>query len=399
MEIGTPDISVQSASVLLIGPDRTRRGALTHALRRLGVEVKQEVAEYPSYTRTAALAGDECDAVLIDLDADPQAALLFVETYCALNKPVTAMLYTQNGDPELLVKCMRAGARELIYLPVEDEALTEAIVRAAARRETQAPRRLGKMHVFHSAKGGAGASTVAVNFAVALAHETKAEVALVDWNGGFGDLAVLLNLSPRFSVLDAVRSPERLDWDFLSTLLAPHSSGVRLLAAHDQLSVTNGEHRAEGVEKLFLLLREKFAHVVVDAGRTFALPASVLKHAESVSVVTQVDVPSLRHAQRYATFLSEEIERRDSVQIIINRFDARNSGITATEAERALTFPAKWRIPNDYGNVTGAANAGLCLAGQSSPIAKMFRRMAETASGKAPKAVSKSWTLFGLKKG
>ena len=294
---------------------------------------------------------------------------------------------------------MRAGARELIYLPVEDDTLTEAIVRAAARRETQLPKRVGKTHMFHAAKGGSGASTVAAHFAVALATELKSPVALVDMNSGLGDLAVLLNLSPRFSVFDAIRSPERLDWDFLSTLLTPHASGVQLLAASDHLATANEMLRPEAIEKLFSLLREKFAHVVVDAGRLYQLPTAVLRQADSIYVVTQVDVPSLRHAQRVAAFLSEEIERRDSVQIIINRFDARNGGIPAAEAERALTFPVKWRIPNDYSNVTCAANSGLSLASQSLPVAKLFRRMAEAATGKKEPAAGKSWKLFGLSRG
>ena len=397
-EFGSQEFGLHAASAVLVGPDRNKRIALTQSFRKLGVQVKAEVEEYPNHSRATAMAQEDCDAVLIDLDANPQAALEFVESLCGASKSLTAMLYTEKGEPELLVKCMRAGARELIYFPLQQDALTDAIVRAAARRETQAPRKVGKLHVVYSAKGGAGSSTVAANLAIALANELRSQVGLVDLNNGLGDLSVLLNLSPRFTMLDALRSRERLDWDFLSTLLTSHPSGVQLLAAGEAFQPGAPPQRLEAMEKLFHLLRQKFEHVVADAGRLCQVPTSALKHAEAVYVVTQVDVPSLRHAQRMATFLSEEMERRDNVQIVLNRFDAKNGGVTPAEAERALTFPVKWKIPNDYSNVTGAANAGLSVTDQNTAVAKSFRRIAAAAAGREIQAVQKSWKLFGFGK-
>jgi len=66
---------------------------------------------------------------------------------------------------------MRAGAREFLTQPMAAATVAEAFMRAAARRQTGAAERAGKVLVFQGAKGGVGATTLAINFAVALTKE------------------------------------------------------------------------------------------------------------------------------------------------------------------------------------------------------------------------------------
>lgn len=396
MDLQTRDLTPPAVDVVLIGPDRGKRSAIAAALRRLGVRIHSELAEYPDSSMTTALSEVDCGAFVIDLDTNTTAALEFVESLCASSKTATPMVYSSSGDPSLLVSCMRAGARELILLPVADEALAAAVSRAAGRRGFQEPRRrTSKLFFFLPAKGGAGASTLAANFAVSLAQESSSQVALLDLHDELGDLSVLLNLTPRFSLLDALLNPDRLDWDFLSGLMVEHKSGVHLLAAPDEPVLRRNSFPEAGVEKIFRLLQENYPFVVVDAGALHMLPLSILKDADAVYIVTQVDIPSLRNSQRLAAHLSVEIGQRAGVQIIVNRFDARNSSIKPAEIDNALTFPVPWRIPNDYAAVNNAANTGIALATQSSAVSKTLRRMAQAAIGKPEtKPKSSTWRLF-----
>lgn len=391
---------LQSVSVVLIGPDDDRRSQLIQTLKTLGVKIKSTLEEYPSTTKLAEVADSKCHAMIIDLDGNQQRALTLVEHLCRHTQSITPMLYSSDSDPALLLRCMRVGARELLTLPVATDVMSEALMQAVDRIgqiDGEAP--AGKVYVFHSAKGGAGASTIAANFAIALASESKQRVALVDLNDGLGSLALLLSVSPTFTLLDAIRNPERLDWDFLSTILTQHNTGVHLLAAPDQYIKSPLWSSIDAIEQVLQLLQQNFQFVVVDAGNVQMLPLKTLQTAEAVYVVAQVDIPSLRNAQRMATFLSDELDGKDSVRIILNRFDARHSGIGAAEIERALSFPIAWRIPNDHATVKNAANTGVSLALERSSVSMALRRMAQTVAGTQKKQnVSRGWKMFRFAK-
>ena len=62
------------------------------------------------------------DVIIIDLDSDPEYALELVESIGA-NGAATVMVYSAKSDPDLLVRCMRAGAREFLTLPFRPQAL------------------------------------------------------------------------------------------------------------------------------------------------------------------------------------------------------------------------------------------------------------------------------------
>ena len=144
---------------------------------------------------------------------------------------------------------MRAGAREFLPEPLLANTLKEAVARALARREKsqhQAP--VGKVLMFAGAKGGSGVTTVATNFAIALTKEDAGKVVLVDMDLQLGEVALGLGLTPQFSILDALKNEERLDADFLMSMLVRHTSGLAVLASPEQYTSFNPlvERRAKG---------------------------------------------------------------------------------------------------------------------------------------------------------
>ncbi|MEK7788132.1 MAG: P-loop NTPase [Chloroflexota bacterium] len=79
----------------------------------------------------------------------------------------------------------------------------------------------GVVIALFGAKGGVGASTVAVNLALcAQQQRTKESVALVDLNLQAGDLHLLLGLEPAHRWRGVMRQADRLDATFLMSLLA-----------------------------------------------------------------------------------------------------------------------------------------------------------------------------------
>lgn len=169
-------------SIALIGPEEQRRREVASALAGSQAAVTREFSSYPpDLDDVARLLEQHYDVVIVDLDSNPEYALDLVESVCT-SGTATVMVYSAQADAELLVRCMRAGAREFLTLPLAPGAMDEALVRASVRRPAVSLTRktIGRLLVFLGAKGGAGVTTLASNFAVSLAKESGKSTLLID---------------------------------------------------------------------------------------------------------------------------------------------------------------------------------------------------------------------------
>jgi pilus assembly protein CpaE len=385
-----------SLSIALIGPDEERRKAAAIALVGSQAGNFREFSSYPpTLDDVPKLLEHHYDVVIIDLDCNPEYALELVESICA-NGAATVMIYSATADPDLLVRCMRAGAREFLTLPFSQSTMAEALVRAAARRPAvRATKKAGgRLLVFFGAKGGSGVTTIACNFAVALAQEPSETTLLIDLDLPLGDAALNLGITAEYSTINALQNTGRLDASFLSKLLTKHSSGVSVLAAPGKFP--GYEATDEAIDKLVAVARTEFDNIVVDAGSRLDLTNTALfKEATTVYLVTQAGIPELRNSNR---LISQYFTGgRPKLDIVINRYEPRSLGMADEHITKALTRPATWKIPNDYSAVRRMQNTATPLVLEDSPISRLIQEMARSANGKpapAP-AKKKGFSLFG----
>jgi pilus assembly protein CpaE len=385
---------MKKLSVVIIGPDALRRQQLAAVVAHQEPEVVRELAQYPDLRgRNGELNLSEFDVILIDLDAGQDMALDLVSQINALSNAATVMVYSASRDPELVVRCMRAGAREFLSIPLSPTQLGEALGRAAARKPLGSSNNVtGRFFLFWGAKGGVGATTLAANFAIALRAESGQRVALVDLNLQLGDVAMALGVEPQFSVVDALESAHRLDQEFLSALMTEHPSGVSLLAGPDQF-VTKPVLENGNLSLLLRVLRNKFPYVVMDAGSAMgATYAALFQAADRVYLITEADVPTLRNTQRLIAHLSHRNGRGPGVELVLNRFRARGE-ISEKRITDALGMPVNWRVPNDYMRVQEALNRGVPLAQTNSPVTGVLRQMARLACGRKSAPKRSGWTF------
>ncbi len=370
-------IGANVLTVALIGPDAQRRQAIGRALAGPQVGATREFSVYPELDDVPRLLQQDFDVVIIDLDGNPEHALDLVESVCS-GSSITVMVYSAHTDAEMLVRCMRVGAREYLTEPLAAGTIAEALVRAAVRRPATRPVRTGtgKLVVFVGAKGGSGVTTVATNFALSLARESGKSTVLIDLDLPLGDTALELGVHAQFSTANALDNFERLDTHFLSTLLAKHSSGLQLLAAPDRY--TPIQVSPEALARLLAVARQGFDFVVVDAGSKLGPNVrSLLDDAAMVYLVTQVGISELRNANRLITEYFKGPGGK--LQIVLNRFAPRSLGIDEEHVTKALTKPAEWRIPGDFPAARKAQNTATPLALEDSPISRVIRQMARKA--------------------
>jgi len=381
-------------SLLLIGPEEVRRKSIARVVAGPQAAITRELTRYPDVDELAGILEADQDAVIVDVDPDPERALDVVENVCETSAGITVMVYSDRTDHELLVRCMRAGAREFLTEPLSPATVAEALVRASARRdEGRRPRRTtGKLFVFAGAKGGSGVTTVAANFAVALARHCGGKAGLLDLEIELGDAALTLGLTPKFSVIDGLEQAERLDTEFFTALLTKHESGLAVLAAPDNIPTV--EVSKPALTKLIGLAREQFPYVVVDAGsRPGMLHDTLFEAATVVYFVCQVSVADLRNANRLITRYFQHAEP-GNLEVVLNRFQTRGLEIDETAINKALTRPASWKVPNDYAAVRRAQNTGVAMASEDTPISRVFAQMAREAAGQVE--VPSKRRRFGL---
>jgi pilus assembly protein CpaE len=371
-------------SIALIVPDEDYRRAAVRVISACQSGEIREFASYPSsIDEVPSLLEQQYDSIIIELDSDPEHALELVENICAKGT-TTVMLLSAKADSDLLVRCLRAGAREFLSMPLVESTVAEALLRASARRSptSRLPKKAsGRMLAFLGAKGGDGVTTLACNFAVSLAQESGQSTLLIDLDLPLGDAALNLGVVAEYSTINALQDASRLDSNLLSKLLVKHSSGVSVLAAPGRFPQFDASN--EAIDKLLTVARQDFENVVIDMGSRLDLTETgIFRDGSTVYLVIQSHIAGLRNANRLISqYFTTDVPK---LEIVLNRHQPRSLGVADDQITRALNRPPQWKIPNDYAAVRRMQHTAIPLALEDSPVSRLIRQMARSACGMPP---------------
>jgi pilus assembly protein CpaE len=325
------------------------------------------------------LQDQHAEVVLVEIDSQhPQRAIHTIELIHTNTPDVTIFALGDMNQPLHIVNAMRAGAREFLDRAATQEALVEAFTRfSATASRTQRSAGKGRVFTFLNAKGGVGATTTAVNTAVAL-QEAHGRVVLVDF-APIGHAALQLNLRPHFTVIDAVQNLHRMDGSLLEGLMTPYRDGLHLLAGAQQPH--NMAPTAADMARLFDLLVSQYNFVVLDcSGRIDATLQMICDLSNAVLLVAQTDVVSLWSAGRIQTFLQEGAGR-DRLRIVLNRYK-KIPGFTDEDVEKATNCKVLWKVPNNYQVIGPAIDKGSPVALQDGhEVSRSYRGLAAELAG------------------
>jgi pilus assembly protein CpaE len=316
------------------------------------------------------------------------------------------MMVAETVTADLLRGAMRAGVSDVIEAPL-DEAKIEAAIeqfahdvlkRQSASKPTAEPERTerGAIITVTSAKGGSGKTVTATNVALLLNRMPDKKVVLVDADLQFGDVCLLLQLEPRFTMVNAAHELHHLDAEMLDSLLTEHPSGLKVLAAPLEPAFADDITTA-GLMQMLDILQENYDFVVVDtASMLDELILSLIEKADHVLMVVDMDLPSVKNAKLALETLRLLKFSTQNVQLVMNRNNSK-AKLDNKEIESALKMEIKAAVPSDAA-VPNSVNEGrpIVEADPKGKVAKGFESVAELIVGKIPESTSKGG-LFGRK--
>jgi len=324
------------------------------------------------------IRGLQPDMVLLELPVNATQTLESVKQIREEQPATSFIVSTHAPSPQLILSCMRAGAQEFVGHPIDAPELEKAIQRLQELMVKTVVRnkRSGKVLSVFSSKGGVGASSIAANLGVALAGRDSRTV-LVDLSFQIGDLGLMLDSPPQYSLTDAFDAG-RIDESRLRSITSQHPCGVDIItvAASPEIGEEIGrEHMVE----LFGTLSTLYDYVVVDVGRQFDDRAvEVLDMSDGILMVTCQDIPTNRNVSRYIDMFQRLEFNRDKVHLIINRYH-KKSRLSVEDIEKALGLEVFWSIPNDFAPMSLGIDSGnpAVLEVPKSKVAQSFRDLAE----------------------
>jgi pilus assembly protein CpaE len=318
------------------------------------------------------------DVVFLDLARDPDPFFAFANQLRRI-KPAIKLIACSAAvppQPSLLLEAMRSGVQDFLGKPVQTESLKDLLLRITEDLHTKDFRSQDKLIVVMGAKGGVGATTVAVNLGVQLATFARKRTVLLDFARPLGNVHLLLDLHPKFGIRDAVEGLDRLDSHFLAGLLTKHKTKLELLA---------GTTQPEEWEKIDINLLDRIVNVaqnafdvvLLDIGSQFSSEwGSILHSARMILIVAEANVPSLWTLERRLLALKGFGIPQDRARIIINRWHKGDDDVLKS-IQKDINRPIFANLPNDFRKASQSVNLGTPLMeNHNNTLTNRYRQIA-----------------------
>lgn len=372
-----------SVAVAVVDTDQAARS-------RLAMQLGQGATPFGSVNELAGRLTGQPVVVVLGPSFATGSDLGAVEQLLNARREVGAIMVTNQLTTELLQQALRSGVKDVLQAPVEPAQLAEAVSRAAASLTFVAPAapadaasyaddgELGQVITVFSTKGGAGKSVIASNLAVILAIRSEKPVVLIDADLQFGDIAVMLKLSPQHTIVDAVSALDRLDVGFLGNLLAEHGpSGLLVLPAPLEPAFADQIGAAEMV-RIVEILRTFCSFVVIDTPAYFNdVVLGLIEISDDVLLVAGMDIPNIKNVKIGLQTLRLLNTPMEKLRLVLNRANSKVK-LDVGEVERTLGVQADALIPSDV-VVPQSVNKGeaVVLTAPKSSVSKSLEEMAD----------------------
>jgi pilus assembly protein CpaE len=287
------------------------------------------------------------------------------------------VLLVREMSADLLKKALQLNVYDVLKIPFSYNDIKETMKRSESSIETgeenkkAAPKRI----TIFGTKGGVGKSFLAVNLAVGIMAADKKRVSIIDTNYQFGDIALMLDLHPKYSIYDIMPVLEQLDPKVLESFLTIHSSGIKVLPAPLDISKSTGIN-TDATMKILDNLSRISDYVVIDTSSYFSDDIlNIFRDTDYLCIITSKDTPSIKNLKIALQLLDQLKFPRENIWIVLNRADSK-VGITLEEIEETIKRKIDVAIPSDR-IVPITVNKGIpvILDVPRSPVTKSIKKL------------------------
>ncbi len=267
----------------------------------------------------------------------------------------------QDG-PENLRRAMLAGAKDYIVKPFPYDELLHAIKQVDSiirkRRISEKATKEGKVITVFSPRGGVGKTVLVANLALALATNKDLKIAIVDASLQFGDVAMLLNVTPKASIADMVTDIEHLDESVLTRYMLSFNENTRILPAPFQPE--KAEHVISNhVAEIIKLLKKHFDFIVIDTASIFNdVNLTIFDVSDLLLLISSPDITTTKNIRLSLETLSTLGYPHDKIALILNRANAK-AGLDLSEMEKSINREFFATLPTDSELVLSSINRGV----------------------------------------
>lgn len=333
--------------------------------------------------------------VVVDLSgvADPLSEIDTLAEVCDAGTRVIAL--GDVNDIALYRRLTALGVEDYVPKPVSAETMDAIVARASApatREHADGGKGAGKLIAVIGARGGVGASTIAVNLASMLAHRHRLATALVDLDLFFGTIALALDVEPGRGFREALEAPSRIDGLFIERAMVRASEKLSILGAEEALE-NNFSFDPAALDLLIEQLRGGFECVVVDLPRfAFRSQARVLKAPSAAVVVSDASLAGLRDTLRLTGFIGEAAPDAE-MRVVVNRVGAARHGELGVRDFAAGGLAVDLCVPADGKAMAASLGAGRALdaAAPNSRATAAIEALARDLAGAAGAVRTPLW--------
>ena len=377
------------STIVAFTQDESTQEALTR-LAEKGLMPHASVV--PGGLSTAVTTGvPDCTVLLVDISdsPDPVADIHHISGLGSAQIVATGPV----NDVTLYRALLDAGATDYVVVPVVPEELARALTvkRREERSDTVAESTMATAVI--GARGGVGATTIAVSIAWLLAHEYKQRTALLDLDLQFGTCALALDLLPGRGLREVLESPDRIDSMFVSSAMVNESESLFVLGGEEPLEEALYLN-PNGIGILFAAIQPDFTNIVIDLPRTMVTgQRSLLEQMTSILIVSDLSLSGMRDTVRLKA-LAQESAPDVALDVIVAEGQDRRNTISRADFERGIEGKIAHVVPFDARTADEAASNGRAVpesGGSRRPLVKSLRQITGRVAVEGKPKARRKW--------
>ena len=389
--------------VLLVAPD-AHRAAVLASLQGLP-EPPLDITEKSPDGHDASGSGNgksngnghapaKPDVVMVVFNGDEEESLNYLQGVGEKEPRPAIFALLQERSPGLMKRVLRAGADELLFLPLDTGDATRALLKISESRRREDRIVGGTVISLVSLVGGVGVTSLAGNLALAMRYSLDKRVAVIDLDLQASALSVFLNVEPDRTMMALTEGDKKIDSIQLEGALSKHSSGIYLLAAPKRIEDSEMVTDA-AIGNVIEIMRQLFDYVIVDCGTHIdATKVAAWERSQHLFYVLDQSIGAARCAWRFVDLCGRLGLNNLEPAFVISRFTA-NHPISEDQLSHTLARPIYARSPRDEKVLERVQLSAqdLWQVAPNSPLTKSVEEMARKLDGVSDEGASRNGSI------